>query len=184
MIQVELSPTQTTILAAACRRDDRLVFPVTAKLQGGAVGNVLKSLLNKRLIEEIPATDDMTVWRTGGDGTPLTLRATPAACEALGIDADTGAGTATKEEPAADMAGEADTAPKPRKTREGGKQDVVIAMLRRPEGASVAEIMAATEWLGHTVRGFIAGTAKKKLGLAVTSEKHETRGRTYKLPAA
>ena len=57
-------------------------------------------------------------------------------------------------------------------------------MLRAPDGATIEEIMAATGWQSHTVRGAMAGALKKKLGLEVTSEKVEGRGRTYKLPEA
>ncbi|MCV2449713.1 DUF3489 domain-containing protein [Paracoccus sp. DMF] len=57
-------------------------------------------------------------------------------------------------------------------------------MLRAPDGATIEEIMAATSWQSHTVRGAMAGALKKKLGLEVTSEKVENRGRVYKLPAA
>ena len=52
-------------------------------------------------------------------------------------------------------------------------------MLRAPEGATIDEIVAATGWQPHTVRGAIAGALKKKLGLEVTSEKVEGRGRVY-----
>ncbi len=54
-------------------------------------------------------------------------------------------------------------------------------MLRAPEGASIEEIVAATGWRSHTVRGAIAGALKKKLGLAVTSEKVAGRGRIYRI---
>lgn len=54
-------------------------------------------------------------------------------------------------------------------------------MLERPEGASIAEIVANTGWLPHTVRGAITGALKKKLGLNVVSEKDEARGRVYKI---
>ena len=57
-------------------------------------------------------------------------------------------------------------------------------MLRAPEGATIEEIMAATGWQSHTVRGAMAVALKKKLGLEVASEKVEGRGRVYKLPAA
>ena len=50
------------------------------------------------------------------------------------------------------------------------KADAVIAMLRQAQGASVDEIMAATGWQRHSVRGALSGTVKKKLGAAVTSE--------------
>ena len=58
-----------------------------------------------------------------------------------------------------------------RKTREGTKQAQLIAMLQRPEGATVAQVVEATGWQAHTVRGALAGALKKRLGLAVTSEK-------------
>jgi hypothetical protein len=66
--------------------------------------------------------------------------------------------------------------------REGrsSKQDQVIALLRRPEGATIEALMAATGWQRHTVRGAIAGALKKKLGLAVLSEKSEA-GRLYRI---
>jgi len=64
----------------------------------------------------------------------------------------------------------ADVAPAP-KTRDGTKQAQLIAMLRRREGATIAQIVDATGWQPHTVRGAFAGALKKKLGLTVTSEK-------------
>ena len=60
------------------------------------------------------------------------------------------------------------------------KQDEVIAMLRRPEGATVDEVASATGWQRHTVRGVFSGTLKKKLGLALASAKEE-RGRVYRV---
>ena len=63
-----------------------------------------------------------------------------------------------------------------RKTRDDTKQAQLIAMLRRKEGATIAQIVAATGWQPHTVRGAFAGALKKKLGLTVTSEKVEGAG--------
>ena len=77
--------------------------------------------------------------------------------------------------------GAAKTASTPRAE---SKQSQLIAMLRQPDGATIAEIMAATKWAGHTARGFLSGALKKKLGLTITSEKVDGRGRVYKLPAA
>ena len=57
----------------------------------------------------------------------------------------------------------------------------MIAMLRRPEGATIAQIMAATGWQAHTVRGFFAAALKKRHGLAVTSEKPQGGERIYRL---
>src|SRR5215472_2092116 len=61
------------------------------------------------------------------------------------------------------------------------KQDEVIGMLRRPEGATVDEVARATGWQRHTVRGVFSGTLKKKLGLTLASAKEE-RGRVYRIP--
>jgi len=60
------------------------------------------------------------------------------------------------------------------------KQDEVIAMLRRPEGATVDEVASVTGWQHHTVRGVFSGTLKKKLGLTIASAKEE-RGRVYRI---
>ena len=57
----------------------------------------------------------------------------------------------------------------PRKPREGTKQEQVLAMLRRPEGATVAQIAEATGWAQHTVRGFFAGLKKKGHAVGVKS---------------
>jgi hypothetical protein len=60
------------------------------------------------------------------------------------------------------------------------KQEVVIAMLRLPEGATVDEVASVTGWQRHTVRGVFSGTLKKKLGLTLASAKEE-RGRVYRI---
>ena len=73
------------------------------------------------------------------------------------------------------------TAARKGKAREGTKQARLIAMLRRTEGATIAEIVEATSWQPHTVRGALAGALKKRLGLTITSEKVEGRGRVYRM---
>ena len=63
------------------------------------------------------------------------------------------------------------------------KLDLVIALLARPEGASLADLQAATGWQAHSVRGAIAGAVPKKLGQRVLSQKTEA-GRIYCLAEA
>ena len=76
---------------------------------------------------------------------------------------------------------EADAAPfSPRK---GTKQAELIALLQAPDGVSIADISAVTGWQTHSVRGAISGQLKKKLGLAVISERVEGRGRVYRIGA-
>jgi len=61
----------------------------------------------------------------------------------------------------------------------GSNASARFALLERLEGATVAELQKATGWQPHSVRGFLAGTVKKKLGLEVVSSKEE-RGRIYR----
>lgn len=171
MTTMPLSDTQTIILAAACARDDRLVFPVTARIKGGAVGNVCNSLLRRALIEEITATDLNTVWRHDEELGPLTLRATDHAFQVLGITDETDAIDIESADPAVQRS------PAPAVT----KQDIMIGLLSRPEGASIAEIAERSGWMGHSIRGLMSGTLRKKLGLTISSTKDDIRGRIYKI---
>jgi hypothetical protein len=88
---------------------------------------------------------------------------------------------------------EAKSAPKPqekatsKKTskagtpREGSKKDIVLDLLRRKEGATMAEVIAKTGWMPHSVRGFISGQLTKKMGLKIESSKNDAGERTYRL---
>lgn len=69
----------------------------------------------------------------------------------------------------------------PAGSRGDSKQVQVIALLRRPNGATIMQLVEATGWQKHTVRGAISGALKKKLGLNVTSEKVEGGERIYRL---
>jgi Protein of unknown function (DUF3489) len=190
-----LSDSQLVVLTAACQREDRCVFPVTAKLKGNAAGNVLKSLLKKDLIREVRAKRDDTVWRHDEKRGRMTLVATKAACAALGIDPRDevkDAKSNAAEEAPANVEAKPNARPKSRKikepkaprTREGTKQAQLITMLRRAKGATIDEVVEALDWQPHTVRGAIAGAIKKKLGLDVTSEKDDKRGRVYRIANA
>jgi hypothetical protein len=84
----QLSDSQLVVLSAACQRPDQSVYPLTAKLPGGAAAKVLGSLLKKALIREVQAKREDAVWREDKKRGRLTLRATPAAFHALGIEQD------------------------------------------------------------------------------------------------
>ena len=208
----KLSDSQLVVLTTACQRPDGGIFPVTLKLKGNAIGNVLKSLLNKGLLEEIPGRADDTIWRYA-DGAPLTLRATRAAYDTLDIEPTTDPATEGRLAAAADDGGPVGGTPadqgiaaaKPeararkakdksgskkkrtddeaKEPRKGTKLAQVIAMLRRSGGATLQQIVDATDWQPHTVRAVLSHAIAKKLGLPVTSEKTDARGRVYRLGA-
>jgi hypothetical protein len=193
----KLSDTQAVILSAAAQREDRNVLPLPGSLRGGAATKVVGALLKRGLIAET-ITDSQTkadaalnrIWRNDEDGRAILLHITDAGLAAIGVEpedanpAPAGATDAPTEEPPQDAPAAADPAPKAGTPRTGTKQETLIAMLRAEGGATIDEMAAATGWAAHSIRGVLSGTLKKKLGLAVTSEKVEGRGRLYTLPPA
>ena len=67
--------------------------------------------------------------------------------------------------------------------RDGSKTATILEMLKRPGGATAKELLKATGWQPHSLRGFISGTLGKKMGLAVTSTKGEDGERSYSVKA-
>jgi hypothetical protein len=65
--------------------------------------------------------------------------------------------------------------------REGSKKAIVLDLLRRKDGATMAEIAKATDWQNHSIRGFISGNVTKKMGLKVESTKNESGERVYRI---
>jgi hypothetical protein len=70
---------------------------------------------------------------------------------------------------------------KPAGTRQGSKTKQVLDLLERPDGATLKELMKATGWQPHSMRGFLSGTIGKKMGLTVASVKGEDGERTYSI---
>jgi hypothetical protein len=66
--------------------------------------------------------------------------------------------------------------------REGSKKAIVLELICRPEGASIREIAAATQWQAHSIRGFISGNLGKKMGLVVESFQRVDGERAYRTP--
>ena len=161
-------------------------------LRGGAAAKVVGALLRRGLIAET-ATDSQTkadvalnrIWRNDEDGNAILLHISDAGLAAIGVEPDggdsapTGADEAPTAEPPQDAPAEADPEPKARTPRAGTKQAKMIEMLRADGGATIDEIVAETGWQAHTVRGAMSGALKKKLGLTITSEKIDGRGRVY-----
>ena len=161
MNAIQLTPTQTAVLAHALDHTDGRLnwFPDTIK--GGARERVIDGLAKRRLVRKVRGA-----WIVTEAGVESIGRSNP--------DQETADAVAVAE---AALMGSAD---QPR-TRDNSKQAQVIAMLKRPEGATIAQICEMTGWLPHTVRGTFAGTFKKRLGLAISSEKVEGAARVYRL---
>ena len=177
----ELTATQTRILTAGAQRPGNLAMPLPKGLHGAAAQKVVTMLIGRGFVEEVDANirKDEPLWRETGDGHGTTLVVTKAGLAAIGIEpvvvkikARVRKAAKTPKTPAA-----------PEAPRTGTKQAKLITMLEAPDGASIAEIVAATDWQAHTIRGAISGVLKKKLGLGVTSDKDGDRGRVYKIRA-
>jgi hypothetical protein len=183
---MDLTDAQRALLAPAAARNDRCLYPVVAPLKGGAVGNICRSLLRRGLIEEVPAGDAHSVWRCGDEGAPLTLRISDAGVAAmadateLGPDPENDTGVQPARAERAEQDGQHDHRGLVQ-NRPGGKQQALLALLRKSEGTTIAEMRAATGWQPHSVRGALSGIISKKLGHTVTSTNDTDRGRIYRI---
>jgi hypothetical protein len=194
----KLTDTQLVLLSQAAQHPERAVA-IPERLRGGAVQRVVGPLLAKGLAEAIPHRGEMPVYKVEQDGSRMALVITDVGLNALGIEPEAPAaeeaaaaqpGPARKRKDArraaaevkASMApAEAASSARTRQPRSGTKQELLITMLRRPKGATVPEVVEATGWLPHTVRGAIASALKRKLGLQISSDKFEGRGRVYRI---
>lgn len=176
-----LTKTQSLILTTGAQRADNIAMPLPEGLHGAAAKKVVTMMIVRGWLEEVDADTRKgePLWRETGDGHGTTLVVTDAGLLAVGIEPVVVKTMAAVREHAA-----AATMPKTSTPRTGTKQAQIIALLQRPEGASIAEIVAVTGWLAHSVRGLISGSLKKKLGLPVSSEKQDGRGTVYKLNVA
>ena len=193
-----LTDTQLVILSAAAGRDDRSVLPLptSLKIRGGAVTGTLNGLLKKGLVAEETAARDAPAWREGNDGQRLALVISDAGLAAIGVDESDApgrrdaAGKGRRKKRRGTVRASSGKLSKPgvKKTspsaRPGTKQSLLIDLLSSKKGATIAAISKATGWQPHSVRGSISGTLKKKLGLAVVSEKVDGRGRVYRIVGA
>jgi len=187
---MKLTDTQAIVLSLAAQRDDLNALPLPGHLRGGAAIKVITPLLEAGLLAEAEAGYGQSHWRDNDAGEPMTLVVTDAGLAALGLEPLGAPQAATDGQEATDAPGMGDEAASPptaatgpvtRKPRSGTKQALLIEMLQRPNGATIAEIVAATGWQSHTARGAMAGALKKRLGLVIASEKDEARGRVYRI---
>jgi len=174
----KLTETQTIILSAGAQRPDNIALPLPKGLAGAAAKMAVTKMIEHGWLQEVDANlrRNEPLWRETGDGHGTTLVVTDAGLLAIGIEPVVVKTVVAIREHAAKAA-----ARKLPTQRAGTKQAQIIAMLQRPRGATVAEMVEATGWLAHTVRASISGALKKKLGLPITAEKVEGRGTVYRL---
>lgn len=207
---MKLSDTQLIILSSASRRTDHAVA-LPATLKGNAAKKVVSKLLTEKLLQELRAKEDMPVWRRGDHNRLYSLRITRAGLRVIGVEdaaetldktpADGLTEIATIDASPKAKSGEVPGRPKPssaekasgssawtpKATRDGAKpeskQDKILALLQRPKGATLDDLVKETQWQKHSVRGFLAGTVRKKLNLPLRSEKIDSV-RTYRIGTA
>ena len=168
MSTITLTATQHAVLVHAIHHSDGKLDWFPDNIKGGARKKVIDALFNRALI-----TPHGTDWMVAAEGYDALGMPRPAPTRGPITLAALDAVIANAEAAQAE-------APQPR-TRDNSKQAQVIAMLKRAEGATIAQICEATGWLGHSVRGTFSGTLKKKLGLEITSTKEDNKGRVYRV---
>ena len=192
MTTINLTPAQHAILAKAINTSAGKIDWFPDHIKGGARKKVLDGMFNRALI-----TTDGTDWfvaaegydtlgmprpgmnKTGMGQFEAKLDAVIANAEAAQDDT---ADADAELESAVAQAEASFTAPtKTPRSRQNSKQADVIRMLQRPEGATIAQVCAATGWQAHTVRGTFAGAFKRKLGLLIVSEKPQGGERVYRI---
>jgi hypothetical protein len=156
----KLTDSQLVILSTAAARADHTVLPPSPSLtlNKASLTRVIQSLLIRGLVAERPATQTDHVWREENDRR-LSLVITPAGLDALGITIDDPAPPELTNEPT--------SLALPSKVS-GGKADAVLTLLRRSEGAGIADLNEATGWQAHSIRAFLSGLRKKGLEIART----------------
>ncbi|HDR9128805.1 TPA: DUF3489 domain-containing protein [Burkholderia vietnamiensis] len=169
MSTIELTPAQRAILAYAINHTSGKIDWFPDNIKGGARKKVIDGLSNRALI-----TTDGTDWFVAAEG-----------YDALGVARLGLVSPVDAADPEMEVAVETAEAnlgiKAPRRTRENSKQALVIALLRRTEGATIAQVCETTGWQAHTVRGAFAGAFKRKLGLTVISEKTPNTERVYRI---
>jgi predicted transcriptional regulator len=150
---VKLNDLQLILLSTASRRHDGSVLPPADSIakEEKRIRAVIQQLLKRGLIEEVPTKDRRLGWREEAEQ-PIGLAITNAGRAIIAPETDAGQ-TASK----AKVKKKKDVPASPR----ASKTSIVLDLLRRPEGATLNELVDATGWLPHTTRAALTGLRKK-----------------------
>ena len=152
----KLNDLQLVLLSTAAQRDDGGIFPVAESIakNGDRVRKAVQSLLKRALAEEGPTTDRRLAWREHDDQ-PIAVFITAAGRSMMDPTADGAQPSGSAESTSENVQTSTHEA------RRGSKKDLVLGLLRRPEGATVDDLVTATGWLPHTTRAALTGLRKK-----------------------
>ena len=183
----KLTDLHLVILSHAAQHPDGRVLPLPEDIgqKGGAATRALKSLLRRQLVQETIAGPEAPEWTRARNSERLTLTITAAGLAAIGLpethEQGVDSGSAQEPVPAPAAAKPARRTSKNRNKphnespdvalRSGTKGSAIVQLLQRKTGATLPDLMAASGWQGHSVRGFLSGTLKKKFGLTISSDK-------------
>jgi hypothetical protein len=201
----KLTDTQLIVLSSAAQHDEGLATR-PANLNAAAAMKVASSLVAKGLARELRAKVDAPVWHENEDGR-FALKITKAGREAIGVDDEEGQQDASSsatpnaskpKKSRSKSAGKKDAAKTPtartkaarNKTagdaesslgqiRSGSKQATIVKLMSRPRGATLDEMIEATDWLPHTTRAALTGLRKR--GFALERIKDEAKGSVYRI---
>jgi hypothetical protein len=179
----KLTDTQLIILSSASQRGDGLAV-LPEKLKGGAANKVVTKLLDQGLLKEVRVKRGEPHWRADENEHPIGLKLTRSGQSAIAVEGDARA----EEAPAgkrSNRAAKPAAQPGEGKSRseagprEGSKKALVLSLLSRPEGATIDDLLSATNWLPHTTRAALSGLRKEGYEFAKSKNaKGETIYRT------
>jgi hypothetical protein len=201
----KLTDTQLIVLSSAAQHDEGLATRA-ANLNAAAAVKVASSLIAKGLVREIRAKADAPVWHENDDGR-FALKITKAGRDAIGVDEEEGQHAASSsatpdasklkksgsksagkkdaaKTPASSKKGArqkvvSDVVPSPAQIRAGSKQAKIIELMKRAKGATLDEMIKATDWLPHTTRAALTGLRKR--GFALERINDEAKGSVYRI---
>jgi hypothetical protein len=201
----KLTDTQLIVLSSAAQHDEGLATR-PANLNAAAAMKVASSLIDKGLMREIRAKTDAPVWQENEEGR-FALKITKAGREAIGVDDEEGQQAASPsatpraskpKRSGSKRAAKKDAAKTPapgkkaarqktagevesssRQIRAGSKQATIVKLMSRPKGATLDEMIEATEWLPHTMRAALTGLRKR--GFALERINDEAKGSVYRI---